>query len=130
MKKVLTTLQTIIYTLFLLFFTGNLLAQDSPTEVAVAIDIHQIVEVNQKKKNFTAVLSIRAMWNDPLLAFEQDSKQNIKTMDVRKFKLLLFDKGSTFPAANVFNQQGGMQPQTDLITILPNGDVNFCVLQR
>lgn len=125
MKKILTTSKNIIYTLFLLFFTGNLLAQDSPTEVAVAIDIHQIVEVNQKKKNFTAVLSVRGMWNDALLAYEGDGEQDIKTMGIHKFKLLLFDKGSTYPAANVFNQQGGLQAQTDLITIRPNGDVNL-----
>jgi len=125
-----TIFQTIIHLLFLLlFFTGNVIAQEavknSPTEVAVAIDIHQIVEVNQKKKNFTAVLSIRGMWNDPLLAYDGENEQTIKTMDVRKFKILLFEKGSTYPASNVFNQQGGMQAQTDLITILPNGDINF-----
>jgi neurotransmitter-gated ion-channel len=130
MLRYKTTSQVITYLLFLLLFlTGNVAAQEpvknSPTEVAVAIDIHQIVEVNQKKKNFTAVLSIRGLWNDPLLSYEDDSEQTIKTMDVRKFKLLLFEKGSTYPASNIFNQQGASQPQTDLITIQPNGDITF-----
>jgi neurotransmitter-gated ion-channel len=130
MLRYKTISQVITYLLFLLLFlTGNVVAQEpvknSPTEVAVAIDIHQIVEVNQKKKNFTAVLSIRATWNDPILAYDGDNERDIKTMDVRKFKQLLFEKASTYPAANIFNQQGGSQPQTDLITILPNGDINF-----
>ena len=43
-----------------LFCTDAVIAQtaagSSATIVEVAIDIHQIVEVNQKKKNFTAVI--------------------------------------------------------------------------
>jgi neurotransmitter-gated ion-channel len=125
-----TIFQTIIYLLFLLlFFTENVIAQElvkiPPTEVEVAIDIQQIVEVNQKKKNFTAVISIRGMWNDPILAYDEESEQAIKIMDVRKFKLLLFEKGSTYPASNVFNQQGRIQPQTELVTLHPNGDIDF-----
>jgi hypothetical protein len=113
----------------LLFYSGSTFAQQSvkssPTEVKVGIDIHQIVEVNQKKKNFTAVISIRGVWNDPLIAYEEENDKAIKTMDARKFRILLFEKGSTYPASNVFNQQGASQLQTDLITIQPNGDVSF-----
>lgn len=112
-----------------LFLSESVFAQSSiepsPTEVKVGIDIHQIVEVNQKKKNFTAVISVRGAWNDPSLRYGEGNEQAIKTMDVRKFKQLLFEKGSTYPASNVYNQQGASQSQTDLITIRPNGDVSF-----
>jgi len=130
MLRYKTIFQTFLSSLLLLvFFTGNVIAQEavnnSPTEVAVGIDIHQIVEVNQKKKNFTAVISLRASWHDDLLAYDNTSGQNIQTMNTKKFKQLLFDKGTTYPASTVFNQQGSSQLQTDLITIRPNGDINY-----
>ena len=43
---------------------SNLAASDV-IPVEVGIRIHQIVDINEKKKNFTAVLSVKAKWNEP-----------------------------------------------------------------
>ncbi|MEN8168449.1 MAG: electron transporter RnfC [Pseudomonadota bacterium] len=96
-----------------------------PVPVEVGLRLHQIVEINQKKKNFTAVISIKARWKDPLLAYDPSEDTGIKMLSKKAFKALTLKKGTRFPAVVIYNQQGNRHSHNSLILITPAGEVNF-----
>ncbi|MEN8129811.1 MAG: electron transporter RnfC [Pseudomonadota bacterium] len=105
-------------------------AQDNPSAsgpvpIEVGIRLHQIVEINQKKKNFTAVIALKARWKDPFLAYDPSENNGLMAMNKTAFKALTLKKGTLFPAAVIYNQQGRQQSQNHLISIAPDGEVNF-----
>ena len=57
--------------LLLVLIAGPVFSQQ-PLEVAVGIEIDQITGIDQKAENFGAVVNIRMVWKDPLLAFDAD----------------------------------------------------------
>jgi hypothetical protein len=103
---------------------GSVSASD-PVPVEVGIRLHQIVEINQKKKNFTAVISLKARWKDPLLAYDTSENKHIMALSKTAFKALTLKKGTLFPAAVFYNLQGKPQSQNNLILIAPDGGVSF-----
>ncbi len=105
-------------------------AKESPSDsgavpVEVGLRLHQIVEINQKKKNFTAVISIKARWEDPLLAYDPSENTGIMMVSKDAFKALTLKKGTRFPAVVIYNQQGRSHSKNSLISITPQGEVNY-----
>jgi hypothetical protein len=93
--------------------------------VEVGMRIHQIVEINAKKKSFTAVLSVKAKWKDPLLAYDIATNPGIKTINKQALRALSIEKGTSYPAAIIYNQQGKTESQNNIVTIAPDGEVNL-----
>ncbi len=119
-----------IFLLSLVFFSNaqaetNNQSTPSVIPVEVGIRIHQIIDINEKKKNFKVVLSVKAKWTDPLLAYELSKNSNIKILSKATFKSLMVEKKTIFPAAIIDNQQGKSQPQNSVVTITPKGEITY-----
>lgn len=105
--------------------TGKPVIQQ-PTNVQIGIKIDHIASIDQKAKNFTALVNTKIKWTDPQLAFSPDTCQcDFKLFTVDEFRGLLIEKGLNWPASTVFNQQGELFPQRQLVMILPNGETVY-----
>ena len=64
---------------FLSIFIKDLEASNfvaAPVPVEIGIQLNQLVEVDQKKESFTAIITIKAKWNDPLLKHSDSDNDN------------------------------------------------------
>ena len=50
---------------------SNLRVPEEPLRAEVGIEVNQITGVDQKAENFSAVVTTRIKWNDPLLGFDE-----------------------------------------------------------
>jgi len=97
-----------------------------PIEVQVGIKIDQIPDIDQKAKNFTAVVNLHMRWTDPQLAFSPDTCQcDLKIFTIDEFAAFLIENGLRWPASTVFNQQGELFPQNQIVLVLPHGETVY-----
>lgn len=119
-------LWTILFLLLALFPSFEAEARtSSPIPVEVGIRLHQIVNINQKKENFTVVITLKAKWSDPLLAYEPVKSNDFMMLDKKAFKALMLKKGTLYPAVVVFNQQGRNHTHNSLVSITPDGVISY-----
>ncbi len=93
--------------------------------IQVGIRLHQIVAVDQKRKNFTAVISLKGRWHDPLLAYPPEQRGRYTALDKDAFRALMRQRGSIFPTSIIYNQQGRLFTHNSLVSITPEGDVSY-----
>ncbi|MEW2915390.1 hypothetical protein [Leisingera sp. JC11] len=103
--------------------TGQL---DTPLEVGIGIKIDQIVNVDQKAENYSAVAVIRAEWTDPALAFDAEEFGR----DVRIFQpdaLADFAKsaGAVVPVFVIMNQQSNRWIHQSAAGVRSDGSVVY-----
>ena len=99
-------------------------AAAEPVPISVGIQLHQIVAIDQVKESFTAVISIKAAWQDDRLASDADDA-DLLTLNLNEFRSLVKEKGSRFPSVVVYNQQGMHQIINSLVTVAPDGNVSY-----
>ncbi len=116
----------ILFLLFALFPSFEAEARTgSPVPVEVGIRLHQVVDIDQKKENFTVVVTLKARWKDPLLAYEPAMNKDFMMLNKKAFKALMLQKRTHYPAVVVFNQQGTNHIHNSLVSITPNGVVSY-----
>jgi hypothetical protein len=96
-------------------------SRDAPFDVAVGIEIDQIVGVDQKAENYSAVAIIRLKWHDPALAYEDTTGRGF-----RLFKSSdLIDYANTvstlIPFIVVHNQQSRRIVHQNMNVVMPDG---------
>ena len=99
---------------------------ENPLDVAVGIYIDQITFVDQKSENFGAVLTIRAIWSDPGLAYDPADYGR----DVRLFRRDEFVEHASkldviVPGFVVNNQQANRWIQQSIIAVNPDGHAEY-----
>jgi hypothetical protein len=119
----------LLFALLLVLIPQSVKAQMSTDSdlipVEVGIRIHQIVAVDAKKKNFTAVLSVKAKWKDPILAYDANIHPPIRTLNKETLKALSIEKDAILPSSIISNAQGKVQSQNNIVTISADGEVNY-----
>lgn len=116
----------ILFLLFALFSSFESEARtSSPVPVEVGIRLHQVVDIDQKKENFTVVITLKARWKDPLLAYEPAMNKDFMMLNKKSFKALMLQKRAHYPAVVVLNQQGTNRIHNSLVSITPDGVVSY-----
>lgn len=101
-------------------------APDEPLEVSIGVRVKQIVSVNQKSENYTAVGYLRLRWRDPMLSFDEDEFGSTFRMMTRDaFAKLMSDQGVFGPAFSIYNQQGRRFMQSAGVIIFSDGQVAY-----
>ena len=105
---------------------ANLANRDTPLEVAIGIEINQISFVDQKSENYGAVATIRAQWNDPLLAFDAKAYgSEFRVMKPATFIEHAASLGAIAPGFTIQNQQSNRWVHQSVVVIRANGDARF-----
>ena len=95
-------------------------------EVKIGIKIDHIASIDQKAKNFTALVNRKVQWTDPQLAFSPDTCQcDFKLFTLDEFAGFLIENGLRWPASTIFNQQGELFPQNQIVMVLPHGETVY-----
>lgn len=116
----------ILFFLVVLFSSYEAEAGTSaPVPVEVGIRLHQVVAINQKKENFTVVVTLKATWTDPLLKYEPVNGKKSMMLTKKAFKTLMIKKRAHFPAVVVSNQQGNNHIHNSLVFISSDGVVSY-----
>ena len=114
---------------FLSIFIKDLQASNfvaAPVPIEIGIRLNQLVEVDQKKENFTAIITTKAKWNDPLLRHDDSDNDNISVvLNATQFQSLVLEKGATYPAAIISNEQAKHNSLRSLITVYEDGTVEL-----
>ena len=98
----------------------------APVPIEIGIRLSQLVDVDQKKENFTAVITVKAKWNDPLLRHDDGDDDSVSViLNDAQFQSLVLEKGTTYPAAIVSNQQAKHSSQRSVITVYEDGTVEY-----
>jgi hypothetical protein len=98
----------------------------APIDVQIGVRLQQITDVNQTAENFSAVVSVRMEWNDPLLVFSPDSCNcRVKTFTQKDFDDFIALTGGRWPEFTLFNQQGNRWIQNRLAVVRPEGNVIY-----
>lgn len=98
-------------------------AGNDPTPVQIGIKLDQIVNIDQKAENFTAVYTLQLRYRDPALAFE-------RAPDDPPFKMGTWagvlakvqEAGLLWPEIVVENQQGRRDVNQENVQMYPNGE--------
>lgn len=97
-----------------------------PLEVLVGIEIDQIVGIDQKAENFSAVVSVRMLWQDPSLAFDpEEFGRDHKLLSPDEFIALADASRTTVPFFLYQNQQAQRWQQEAFIAVEPDGLCKF-----
>ena len=97
-----------------------------PDVVGVGLKVDQIASVNQKDKNFTVVATLRLDWKNPDLAFEPEpGEREYRTYRGPRFFDLLTQKGITWPALSMHNQQGRLAVHNELVYLTSDGNARY-----
>ena len=97
-----------------------------PTTVRIAIELHQIVSINQREENFQGVVTSHIHYHDPVLAYDRKpGDPEFRMYHLSNFIKLLQEKGTSWPEMIVDNQQGRRLSSTLLITLSPDGSVRY-----
>lgn len=96
------------------------------TPVWVGVRLDQITGINQKAENFSAVVRILMRYRDPVLSYiPGPNEPSFRMYDTAAFLKLVQTKASHWPEFVMFNQQGRRDVTTELITLMPNGEVLY-----
>ncbi|GAB0147793.1 MULTISPECIES: hypothetical protein [Marichromatium] len=115
--------------LCLLLLSGWVVAgegADGPTVVRIGVTLDQIVGIDQKAENFSAVYTLRVRYREPALAYEP-------TPGAPPFRMLTFAKtmerlqaqGVVWPGMFLANQQGRHDLSRQGIRLYPDGEVHY-----
>ncbi|WP_092365538.1 hypothetical protein [Cribrihabitans marinus] len=98
----------------------------APLDVSVGIEISQISFVDQKSENYGAVVTIRASWTDPKLAYDRDEDSR-KARIVKPDEFLDYaSKRDTIPPGFIIsNQQSNRWIHHAVIAITPDGEASY-----
>lgn len=97
-----------------------------PVKVGIALELHQIVSINQREENFMGVVTLHSEYQDPLLAYKwEESDPPFRMYHLQSFLKLLLEKKATWPEIIIDNQQGRKHASTEIITLAPNGTVRY-----
>lgn len=112
---------------FLLFGAGVANAtEDGPEEVGIGLKIDQIASIDQKNKNFTVVATLRIDWTKPSLGFEPGpGEDDYRTYTGTKFLSLVSERGITWPAVSLYNQQGRLAIHNEIVYLSKDGRVQY-----
>lgn len=96
------------------------------TSVEIALELHQIVKINQQEENFTAVVTLHLRYTDPALVYEKKSGDPpFRLYRLDGFLKYVQDKGAHWPDMILDNQQGRRDASTQLITLAPDGGARY-----
>lgn len=99
---------------------------DKPLEVAIGIQIDQISFVDQKSENYGAVATIRAKWNDPVLAFDpQEIGRESRIVKPDAFVEYASELPTIVPAFVIENQQSNRWIHQSVIAVHYTGEVTY-----
>lgn len=94
-----------------------------PLGARVGVEVRQIVGVDQKAENFTAVVRIRMAWQSPDLVFDPGSEGTaLKVMDGPAFLDWARRAGIVAPGYTVENQQARAFVKESLVAWTPDGE--------
>lgn len=97
-----------------------------PTSVKIALELHQIVNINQREENFTGVVTLHLRYSDPALVYDKKAGDPPFRLYRRDgFLKLAQEKGTHWPGMVQDNQQGRRDVSTQLITLTPDGGVRY-----
>jgi hypothetical protein len=100
--------------------------RDAPLEVAIGIEIDQISFVDQKSENYGAVVTIRASWHDPALAFDAtEFGLDYRIIKPAKFLEIADSLPTIAPAFVVQNQQSNRWIHQSFIVIHSDGTAKY-----
>lgn len=106
--------------------TNGAAPREVPLEVAIGIMIDQITFVNQKSENYGAVVTIRATWHDPALAFDPANfGRDYRIMKPEKFAELATAKQTLSPGFVVQNQQSNRWIHQSAVVVHSDGAVKY-----
>ncbi len=104
----------------------NFELRDVPLEVAIGIEIDQISFVDQKSENYGVVATIRARWNDPLLAFDPtENPRGYRVMKPPAFLQYTSSRNAIAPGFVIQNQQSNKWIHQSLVVVHANGDAQY-----
>ena len=98
----------------------------SAIPVQVGVQLEQIVDIDQQNEFFTAVASLRMVWQDPGLAFSPDTCDcRTKLFTENTFTQFLTEVGDRWPDFTFVNQQGNRWTQDRQVVLSTNGQVTY-----
>jgi hypothetical protein len=100
--------------------------RDAPIDVSVGIMIDQISFVNQKSENYGAVVTIRAEWHDPALAFDPvEFGRDYRLMRPEKFIEHVYSLPTIAPGFVVQNQQSNRWIHQSAVVVHADGTAKY-----
>lgn len=95
-----------------------------PLQVRVAVKLDQIVSIDQRAENFTAVVTLLVRYQDPLLAYDMLSGDPpLRMFRFGSFKAYAEGNGALWPELVFLNQQGKRHITARTIALSPAGEV-------
>jgi hypothetical protein len=96
-----------------------------PMDVAVGIEIMQIIGVDQKAENFGAVAVIRMKWNDPALAYEDTTGRGFRLFEPADLIDYANTVSTIIPAFVVQNQQSRRFIHDNMVVVETDGTAHY-----
>ena len=97
-----------------------------PEVVGVGIKIDQITSINQKDKNFSVVATLRMDWTNAELAFDPEpGEPEYRTYRGAQFLGMITERGITWPAISLYNQQGRLAVHNELVYLSSAGRAQY-----
>ena len=89
----------------------------APIPVKIALELHQIVKINQREENFTGVVTLHLRYSDPVLAYEvKAGDPQFRQYRLDGFLEYVREKGALWPGVTMDNQQRRRDVSTLMIT--------------
>ncbi|MBO9450424.1 hypothetical protein J7426_09170 [Tropicibacter sp. R16_0] len=99
---------------------------ENPLQVGIGIHIDQISFVDQKSENYGAVVTIRARWHDPALAFDRDEiGRDARIVKPEAFVEYASSLPTIVPAFVIQNQQSNRWIHQSVVAIEHTGQVTY-----
>ena len=131
--KSLMTLMRFVFLVLVSFLTlpsttvaemSTLPRANKPTVVQIGIILNQIVNIDQKAENFTAVYTLQLRYRDPALAFEPaPGGPKIRMMTLRGALAKLQAEDLIWPDTVLANKQGRRDSNLESVQVFPDGEV-------
>jgi hypothetical protein len=98
----------------------------APIPVEIALELHQIVKINQREENFTGVATLHLRYSDPVLAYEvKAGDPQFRQYRLDGFLKYVREKGALWPDVTMDNQQRRRDVSTLVITLTPDGGMRY-----
>lgn len=102
------------------------IAPESPIEVAIGLQIEQIVNINQKDENYEVVGNLTLQWDDPKLSFDaREHSQPFKLFTRQEFTSFVDEANIFVPSFFIHNQQGRRFTQNPGVILFDDGHANY-----
>ena len=95
-----------------------------PVQIGLVVD--EITAIDQQAENFSVVGTLQMQWQQPDLAFEPESGEEVfRIFEGEDFVAYADDHDARVPRFTFFNQQGRRFTQNKLVMLMADGQANY-----